>query len=830
MRNLTIAVLAAFICCASLNAQDIFADKRSTWADKAESSKPALVKKIYRPLFLVEPVADSLAYQGWKMSKTEDMSSYYGISLKQRPCVTVDFGRHMTGHYTFKLKDLYRVQDAPIRMKFTFGEVPAEMAIPFDPFPGDLSRAWMQDETVTIERTDLEITIPRRISGRYMRIELLGGPRDFDFAMEDMYFTAVSSAGELKAPKLQNGTPEMIRRINDVSLETLRECMQTVYEDGPKRDHRLWVGDLYLESLANRWSFRNFDLTKRCLYLFASLTTDDGLIISNVFEHPYPHPQVDSYMLNYSLLFNTTLLEYLKDTGDLETAQDLWVVAKRQIEDALSYVDKDYIFDRTRKDVWLFFDWREGLDENTPIQAAVIFALDQTCELARMLGRQDEVKDWKSIRNKMASAALKHMYDKQKGVFFSGKDRQVSVIAQTWMIKAGVIKGQDAQKAIKTVLADKGTVMPGTPYGTHYLIDAMLLCGMNNEAKEYLLHYWGGMVKKGADTFWEAYDPEDDLISPYHFHPLNSYCHAWSCTPTYFIYAYPEIFQTGHFVDSDTILPKSNGQFSLMQVSSSSDDIGNCYILRTRNGKVIVIDGGKNTDTQNLRNILTDKYGGIVDQWWISHPHGDHIGAFIEILENPQGIKIKEVYHSRFSESHGRLENNQWEKYVSKMYRLLDNATDIDVYDLQTTGSLVKLDDIYIKVLGVSNQEIRNNPYNNSSMILRIWDKNKSVLFLGDAHEECGKLAMERWKDCKEVFDADYVQLAHHGQDGVSEDFYKNINFKYCLWSTPTWVFNPDSAKHPWLETEQTKTWMHEKGIHENRWIVSCLDKDRTIE
>jgi glyoxylase-like metal-dependent hydrolase (beta-lactamase superfamily II) len=83
-----------------------------------------------------------------------------------------------------------------------------------------------------------------------------------------------------------------------------------------------------------------------------------------------------------------------------------------------------------------------------------------------------------------------------------------------------------------------------------------------------------------------------------------------------------------------------------MQVSSPSDDIGNCYILRTKNGKVIVIDGGKNTDTQNLRNILTDKYGGIVDQWWISHPHGDHIGAFIDILENPQGIKIKEVYHS----------------------------------------------------------------------------------------------------------------------------------------------------------------------------------------
>ena len=548
MKKFLSIAFAALSLAVTVHAQDVFADRRADWAAKAEQSKPELVQTICRPQYLVEPVADTAAYQGWRMEKTGEMSEYYGISLKKLPCITVDFGRHITGYFTFKIKDLYRVQDAPIRFKFTFGEVPSEMATPFDPFPGDLSRAWMQDETMTIERTDIEHTISRRISGRYMRIELLGGPRDFDFAMEDMYFTALSSAGELKVPQLTEGTPEMIRRINEVSLETLRECMQTVYEDGPKRDHRLWVGDLYLESLANRWSFRNFDLTKRCLYLFASLTTDEGLIVSNVFEHPYPHPQDESYMLTYSLLFNTTLLEYLKDTGDYETARDLWVVAKKQIEDALSYVDKDYVFDRTRKDVWLFFDWREGLDENTPMQAAVIFALDQTCELAAMLGIEDEVKGWKQIRNRMADAALKHMYDKKRGVFFSGADKQVSVIAQTWMIKSGVIKGKDAQRAIKTALNDPATVMPGTPYGTHYLIDAMLLCGMNNEAREYMLQYWGGMVKKGADTFWEAYDPQDDFISPYHFHPQNSYCHAWSCTPTYFIYTYPEIFQTDKYL------------------------------------------------------------------------------------------------------------------------------------------------------------------------------------------------------------------------------------------------------------------------------------------
>lgn len=546
MHKLIIAFLSAlFALTSSLNgsAQTPSKDKKAEWLRKAEEAKPALVETIYRPLCLVTPVKDEAAYQGWRMEKTGELSTYYQTNMSSAPNVTVDFGRHMTGYFTFRIRTVRGAQDAPMRLKFTFGEVPAEMATPFDPFPGGLSRAWMQDETITIEHIDREITIPRRISGRYMRIELLGASSGFDFAMDDMYFTACSSAAEVKVEPLGDNVPEMIRRINEVSLETLRECMQTVYEDGPKRDHRLWVGDLYLESLANRHSFRNFELTKRCLYLFAGLTADDGTIISNLFEHPEPHPQYGSYMLTYSLLFNSTLLEYLKDTGDLETANDLWEVAERQVEDALTYVNDDYIFDKSRKNVWIFFDWRDGLDVDAPIQAAVIFGLNQTYELAQMLGKEDEVKLWKTYEKNMIKAARKHLYDKKRGVIVSGPSQQVSVMSQAWMIKAGVLDAAEGQRAIKTVLADSSTVMPGTPYATHYLVDAMLLCGMNEEAKAYVIDYWGGMVNKAADTFWEAYDPKNDYISPYGFHPLNSYCHAWSCTPVYFIYTYPEIFQ-----------------------------------------------------------------------------------------------------------------------------------------------------------------------------------------------------------------------------------------------------------------------------------------------
>ena len=79
---------------------------------------------------------------------------------------------------------------------------------------------------------------------------------------------------------------EKLQRIYDVGLKTLADCMQDVFEDGPKRDRRLWLGDLRLQALTDYASFDNTDLVKRCLYLFAEMTTKEGKISANVFVSP----------------------------------------------------------------------------------------------------------------------------------------------------------------------------------------------------------------------------------------------------------------------------------------------------------------------------------------------------------------------------------------------------------------------------------------------------------------------------------------------------------------------------------------------------------------
>lgn len=556
MKQKLMTVLSLFVVLTPIWAKDVYQTDRARWMQIAEETKPALHYQVVKPQAVVKAVKDANAFQGWKYEKMQEtVSNLQEKNFKDVKEVTFDFGKHLVGYFRFHTKTLGgRPQDAPVRIKFFFCELPAELNTPLDPWKGSLSRAWMQDEVVTVTQCDEWIEIPRRISFRYLKVELMGASRDFDFAIDDMEFKAQSSAGEVKTCLLPSCSQE-VSHINKVGIETLRECMQTVYEDGPKRDRRLWIGDMYLESLANRYSFQNYQMTKHCLYLFAGLAADDGVLISNCFELPTPHPQYGSYCLTYCLLWNSTLLEYLKDTGDKTTALDLWKVAKRQTEDAISYVDDRGIFDQHKRGsyVWLFFDWRDGLDVNTPMQGATIFALQQTYQLAKLIGTEKDVAEYPALIKKMQKAARTYLYDVKRGVMVSGKDAQgdgmncaqpqLSILSQVWSIKAGILSKKEGAKAIRTAMKDKEVLMPGTPYATHYLIEAMLLCNMQKEARQYLVDYWGGMVNKGADTFWEAYDPKDDFISPYGFSPVNSACHAWSCTPVYFIHQYPEVFQ-----------------------------------------------------------------------------------------------------------------------------------------------------------------------------------------------------------------------------------------------------------------------------------------------
>jgi hypothetical protein len=309
--------------------------------------------------------------------------------------------------------------------------------------------------------------------------------------------------------------------------------MQTVFEDGPKRDRRLWIGDLRLQALTNYATFRNYDLVKRCLYLFAGLAREDGMVSACVFEEPRPL-RGHEYIVDYAALYPATVLDYARASNDWRTARELWPVAKRQIELLHSSANAGGLF-AAPPGSWVFVDWCDALDRTAAMQGIFVYCLRQAAELAAKAGDSGTAAHYSELATRMTAAARAAFYDATQHVFVSGPKRQVSWATQAWMTLAGIATPAEGAAAFGALGKMPEAVRPGAPYLYHYVAEAMLQCGLRQQTRDLIQWYWGGMVEAGADTFWEVYDPANPGLSPYGNVLLNSYCHAWSCTPAYLL-------------------------------------------------------------------------------------------------------------------------------------------------------------------------------------------------------------------------------------------------------------------------------------------------------
>lgn len=482
--------------------------QRAEWIERAESFRPALSTTRVVPA-------------PWDRRRR----------LGRRDVLELDFRKHIVGHVTVRL-GVSGVTDAPTRVRLFFAERREDLELPPEPYNAQLSRAWVQDEVVTVDELPTVIAMPRRYAFRYLRLEVIDTSPAFNVTLDQAFCDATTSADDAAVARLPRGTPADLARLDAVGLATLRSCMQTVFEDGPKRDRRLWTGDLRLQAQANALSFRNFDLVRRSLYLLAAFGRKGGWFAADVYERPVPRPG-GCLILDYAVLLGPILLDHLELAEDERTVRELFPLARLQVSLASRFLEDGLL--HVPGGWWLFSDWRKGLDQQAPTHATLLYAAKQVVRLAARLG--EDAGAAASLVGPM-TAATTRLFDSRRMVFVSGRERQVSWASAAWMVLAGAVEGEVARRVLRATLACKTAVRPAGPYLVHHVVEALLSAGMDAEAGALLRSYWGGMIDRGADTYDEVFDPEDPGLAPYGHVSLNSRCHAWSCTPVYFVRKY----------------------------------------------------------------------------------------------------------------------------------------------------------------------------------------------------------------------------------------------------------------------------------------------------
>lgn len=102
-------------------------------------------------------------------------------------------------------------------------------------------------------------------------------------------------------------------------------------------------GDLRLQAIASYATFRDFQLAKRCLYLFAGVPFANGKVPAGMFEKPVP-TRSGNGIYDYAILYSCSLLEYVQASGDDETGRELYPTALKQFDFLLELVDKDDLY------------------------------------------------------------------------------------------------------------------------------------------------------------------------------------------------------------------------------------------------------------------------------------------------------------------------------------------------------------------------------------------------------------------------------------------------------------------------------------------------------
>lgn len=296
------------------------------------------------------------------------------------------------------------------------------------------------------------------------------------------------------------------------------------------------MGDLRLQALTNYHTFRNYDLVKRCLYLFAGLTQNEGRVGACLFLEPKLQVD-DTALFDFSLLFVSCLYDYYEATGDRETLRELFPTAERQIELSMAELDEDGVV-RDKDTWWCFLDWGKNLNKQAGAQAILIYALKQARRMAERLEDKEKAALYGRQAELVTKGAVSRLWDEKKGFFVSGKERQLSWASQVWFVLANVFDREKNRQLLKRLIKEDPAVKMATPYMYHYFAEALMENGLIDIALETIRSYWGGMAREGADTFYEVYDPADRSASPYGDRLINSFCHAWSGTPAYFIRKY----------------------------------------------------------------------------------------------------------------------------------------------------------------------------------------------------------------------------------------------------------------------------------------------------
>ena len=255
----------------------------------------------------------------------------------------------------------------------------------------------------------------------------------------------------------------------------------------------------------------------------------------------------------------------------------------------------------------------------------------------------------------------------------------------------------------------------------------------------------------------------------------------------------------------------------LIQVANRTLTQMMSYIIDTPEGGVIVIDGGNycEEDASALYSFLEAR-GKHVDLWFITHAHGDHLGAMLYLMEKGRfDITVDKLcFHFPPIEWLSKMEGFEINK---RFFRAIEEHG-LPIQTLQA-GDLLACGSLNVEIISIPIDCDRYaTTINATSIIFKVYFPRRQVLFMGDFDVYAQEDYLQRYDPSK--LRCDILQMPHHGQNGIDRSFYELIRPKICLYCAPKWLWennryrceDPATVGKGPFTTLETRRWMDELG------------------
>ena len=253
-------------------------------------------------------------------------------------------------------------------------------------------------------------------------------------------------------------------------------------------------------------------------------------------------------IMDYTFYWFKSIADYYSYTGDRDFIREMWPKMVTLMDYVLSRTNADGMAEG-KPDDWIFVDW---VDFPMHKHGALAFeqilfwkALETMALCARLLSSTNG-KDYAALAN-----ALR---EKTKTLFWSNPCNAYLHALEDGKLNAQVTKfpnifaiiydfADESEKPLiaQSVLLNSAVPAITTPYMRFYELEALCQMGMYDHVLCEMKAYWGGMLRLGATTFWEKYNPEEqgtEHLAMYGRPYGKSLCHAWGASPIYIIGKY----------------------------------------------------------------------------------------------------------------------------------------------------------------------------------------------------------------------------------------------------------------------------------------------------